>query len=190
MLGRMPLSPLSTAESVICRPYYTLNTPNSLPNLATSRRPHARGECSVFGREVTASGKWRLHSADKTYPPLSSRTEEKTKAWEECRRLVSSFDFTVEEADAMLGKAFGWVHSPYWGEERERQVPSHEVVGETLTYLRDLGLSDDDLRKLLKKFPEVLGCGLDEEVKVNVLGYNVDCKGDCIAQCTRCWARF
>jgi len=63
---------------------------------------------------------------------------------------------------------------------------------------------------LLKKFPEVLGCNLEEELKGNVkileeqsyikgnslrklllrnpkvLGYNVDCKGDYIAQCTRC----
>ncbi|KAG5046684.1 hypothetical protein JHK82_016062 [Glycine max] len=71
-------------------------------------------------------------------------------------------------------------------------------------------LKNDDLSKLLKKFPEVLGCNLEEELKGNVkileeqsyikgnslrklllrnpkvLGYNVDCKGDYIAQCTRC----
>ncbi|RZB86388.1 hypothetical protein D0Y65_026446 [Glycine soja] len=77
-----------------------------------------------------------------------------------------------------------------------------------------VSITDDDLSKLLKKFPEVLGCNLEEELKGNVkileeqscikgnslrklllrnpkfLGYNVDCKGDYIAQCTRCWARF
>ncbi|KAG4984011.1 hypothetical protein AAZV13_10G179100 [Glycine max] len=80
--------------------------------------------------------------------------------------------------------------------------------------MRSLNLSDNDLSKLLKKFPEVLGCNLEEELKGNVkileeqwsikgnslrklllrnpkvLGYNIDCKGDYIAPCTRCWARF
>ncbi|KAJ6764029.1 CGI-12 PROTEIN-RELATED [Salix purpurea] len=103
---------------------------------------------------------------------------------------------------------------PYWGEQRKQEVPKFEIVCETLDYLRSLGLSDDDLFKLLKKFPEVLGCSLEHDLKTNVkilekdwgikgkslqklllrnpkaLGYNVDCKGDCIAQCTRCWARF
>lgn len=114
----------------------------------------------------------------------------------------------------MLKKAFGWIHSPYWSEERNKEVPNAEVVSGVLNYIRTLGLSDDDLRKLLKKFPEVLGCDLDSEVKLNVgkldsdwgingktlrslllrnpkvLGYNVDCRGDCMAQCTRCWVRF
>lgn len=113
----------------------------------------------------------------------------------------------------MLRKAFGLIHSPYWGEEKKKEVPRNEMVNEVLEYLKGLGLSDDDLHKLLKKFPEVLGCDLDE-VKTNVttlerewgikgktlrnlllrnpkvLGYNVDCKGDCMAQCTRCWVRF
>ena len=88
------------------------------------------------------------------------------------------------------------------------------VVSEILSYLRSLNLADDDLSKLLKKFPEVLGCSLEDELKNNVkvmenewgiegktlknllmrnprvLGYNVDCKGDCMAKCTRCWVRF
>lgn len=134
--------------------------------------------------------------------------------WEACRQALSAFNFSDEEKDKMLGKAFGLVHSPYWGEERKQEVPKLETVNETLDYLRSLNLSDDDLAKLLKKFPEVLGCNLEEELKANikileeqwsikgkslrnlllrnpkVLGYNVDCKGDCMAQCTRCWVRF
>lgn len=134
--------------------------------------------------------------------------------WEACRQALSTFDFSVEEKDKILGKAFGLVNSPYWGEEREKEIPKFETVNGVLEYLRSLSLSDDDLTKLLKKFPEVLGCSLEDELKSNVkilekewgikekslrnlllrnpkvLGYNVDCKGDCIAQCTRCWARF
>jgi hypothetical protein len=134
--------------------------------------------------------------------------------WEACRQALSVFNFSDEEKDKILGKAFGLVHSPYWGEDRKKEVPKSETVNGILQYLRSLNLSDEDLSKLLKKFPEVLGCNLEEELKVNikileqqwsiegkslrnlllrnpkVLGYNVDCKGDCMAQCTRCWVRF
>ncbi|KAJ0025038.1 hypothetical protein Pint_07733 [Pistacia integerrima] len=89
-----------------------------------------------------------------------------------------------------------------------------ETVNEILDYLRNRSLTDDDIRKLLKNYPQVLGCGMEHELKNNVqilekdweiegktlrnlllrnpkvLGYNVDCKGDCMAQCTRCWVRF
>ncbi|KAK4761694.1 hypothetical protein SAY87_029578 [Trapa incisa] len=149
-------------------------------------------------------------STAKTY----SLNEEETRSWEECRRAFSPFNFSVEEQDKILEKAFGHVHSPYWSEERQKEVPNLEAVTETLDYLRSLSLSDDDICKLLKKFPEVLGCCLQQEVQTNVqtlakdwgiegkslknlllrnpkvLGYNVDCKGDCMAKCTRCWVRF
>ncbi|PON72532.1 Mitochodrial transcription termination factor [Parasponia andersonii] len=141
-------------------------------------------------------------------------TEEDKKSWEECRDALSTYNFSSEEVDKILGKAFGLVHSPYWGEERKKIVPKLETVNEILDYLRSLNLSDDDLSKVLKKFPEVLGCNFEAELKANVqilekeweikgkslrnlllrnprvLGYNIDCKGDCMAQCTRCWARF
>eukprot|EP00252_Welwitschia_mirabilis_P008912 TRINITY_DN2116_c0_g1_i1.p1 TRINITY_DN2116_c0_g1~~TRINITY_DN2116_c0_g1_i1.p1 ORF type:complete len:230 (-),score=22.93 TRINITY_DN2116_c0_g1_i1:308-997(-) len=141
-------------------------------------------------------------------------TEMERKKWEECSDCLMALDFSVEEVDRLLGKAFGWVHSPYWGEEKSQCLPDYGIVSACLDFLRSLGLSDDDLRKLLQKFPEVLGCNLEEEIKNNVsilerewgikgnslrnvmlrnprvLGYNVDCKGDCMAQCTRCWARF
>ena len=165
-------------------------------------------------RESTENGKWRLKSTAKDQSAALLEDGKKTESWGVCRRLISSLDFTEEEVDLLLGKAFGWVQSPYWGEERESLLPSPEAINGMVTYLRSLGLSDDDVSKLLKKFPEVLGCSLEEEVRVNVtllksswgiegkaltklllrnpkvLGYNVDCKGDCIAQCTRCWVRF
>lgn len=155
---------------------------------------------------------WLLHSMAQIENIITS--DEDQSMWEACRQALSAFNFSDEEKDKILAKAFGFVHSPYWGEEREKEVPKFETVNGTLDYLRSLNLSDDDLSKLLKKFPEVLGCNLEEELKANikileeqwgvqgkslrslllrnpkVLGYNVDCKGDCIAQCTRCWVRF
>lgn len=156
--------------------------------------------------------KWAIYSTEQ-FESITLNDEERKK-WEACRQALSSFNFSAEEEDKMLGKAFGHVHSPYWSEERKRETPELEAVSEILHYLRNLSLSDDDICKLLKKFPEVLGCDIEHELKNNVqilgkdwgiegkslrnlllrnpkvLGYNVDCKGDCMAQCTRCWVRF
>jgi len=180
-------------------PDVALFTRNSL-HIAT-RRPH---------KFICSSRNWKLRAVDQ--PQVVLLDDE--KEWEKGKHLLSTLNFSEEEADVMLKKAFGWVHSPYWGEERKKEVPKIDLVNEMLDYLKSLSLSDDDLHKLLKKFPEVLGCDLDEEVKSNVstlerewgikgkplrnlllrnpkvLGYNVDCKGDCMAQCTRCWVRF
>ncbi|XP_073004050.1 uncharacterized protein [Typha latifolia] len=155
---------------------------------------------------------WKILSVDQAQYAVLEDDEKKT--WEASKQILCGLNFTVEESDVMLKKAFGWAHSPYWGEERRKEVPRMESVSEVLEYIKSFGLSNDDLYKLLKKFPEVLGCNLDEEVKLNigtlerewgikgkalqnlllrnpkVLGYNVDCKGDCMAQCTRCWVRF
>ncbi|KAK6939776.1 Transcription termination factor, mitochondrial/chloroplastic [Dillenia turbinata] len=161
---------------------------------------------------ISMSKKWELCST-KQADNIALSDEEK-KTWESCRQALSAFKFSALEEDKILGKAYGQLQSPYWGEERKREVPKLEVVNDILDYLRSLSLSDDDLCKLLKKFPEVLGCNLTDEIKTNVqiledqwgikgkplrnlllrnpkvLGYNIDCKGDCMAQCTRCWARF
>ncbi|MQL88296.1 hypothetical protein Taro_020870 [Colocasia esculenta] len=220
MLGRWFVSPSLADEAGGHGSLNSLGVPKSSPNLTMKEDLACRAR-HRFRRDVSEkrshrydsleSRKWRLHSTDQTQSLL---IEDEEKTWEECKQLVSSLNFTTEEADAMLGKAFGWVHSPYWGEERKKEIPKDVGLNQMLDYLRNLGLSDDDLHKLLKKFPEVLGCSLDDEVKINVgvlerewgikgktlrslllrnpkvLGYNVDCKGDCIAQCTRCWARF
>jgi hypothetical protein len=169
-----------------------------------------------FGTTLSASrslnGKWRIPSADQAQASVVDTDE--IEICGECIQMLTSLNFSSEDANKMLRKAFGWIHSPFWSEEREREVPSAETVSGVLSYIRSLGLSDEDLHKALKKFPEVLGCDLDSEVKLNVskldsdwgingktlrslllrnpkvLGYNVDCRGDCMAQCTRCWVRF
>lgn len=162
--------------------------------------------------KFTTSKRWKTQSTRRTQEIIL--TEEDTKTWEACRQSLSQFKFTVEEEDKILGKAFGFLHSPYWGEEREKVVPKSDQINAILDYLKGLGLLDDDISKVLKKFPEVVGCSLENEVKVNieilekqwgikgkslknlllrnpkVLGFIVDCKGDCMALCTRCWVRF
>lgn len=178
------------------------NFPNGVPSNGT------RGAFT----SLAATKKWELHSIAQTVS--ITLTDEDRKSWEACKQALSVFQFSTEEEDKILGKAFGHIHSPYWSEERKKEVPKFETVSEKLDYLRSLNLSDDDLTKLLKKFPEVLGCSLEDELRNNVqvlakewgiegkslrnlllrnpkvLGYNIDCRGDCMAQCTRCWVRF
>ncbi|CAM6088921.1 unnamed protein product [Calypogeia fissa] len=140
-------------------------------------------------------------------------TESQLKQWEESSSLLEGLGFNTEEADKMLGKAFGWVQSPYWSEKTVQTVPELETVSSKVDFVKGLGFSDVEITPVLKKFPELLGCRetlmehnlgiLDKEwgisgkalknlIKRNphVLGYSVDCKGDCMAQCTRCWVRF
>ncbi|KAL8459630.1 hypothetical protein ACS0TY_036103 [Phlomoides rotata] len=213
MLGGSLRSPLLTFDSAVhfCScPDPALVTNSKLlinVNLATCVPHNAlRGAYAI-------SRNWKLHSTAQGQVAILSDEDKIT--WESCRQALSAYgSASEEEIDKILGKAFGHVHSPYWGEERKKEVPRVEVVSEVLIYLKDLGLDDDDLGKLLKKFPEVLGCSLENEMKANVqilekewgikgktlknlllrnpkvLGYTIDCKGDCMAQCTRCWVRF
>ncbi|KAL5558450.1 hypothetical protein UlMin_034661 [Ulmus minor] len=206
MLGNSLASPLLSYSCPPLVPFSKTNVVTASPNIrwlnANSLSPNA----------TKVAWKWVLRSTAQI--ESGTLTEEDNKNWEACREAVTTFSFSVEEADKILGKAFGQVHSPYWGEERKKTIPKFEMLKEILDYLRSLSLSDGDISKVLKKFPEVLGCNLELELKTNtqilekewdikgktlrslllrnprVLGYNVDCKGDCMAQCTRCWVRF
>ncbi|KAK2987934.1 hypothetical protein RJ640_003412 [Escallonia rubra] len=193
-----------SADLGTARPCFVFN-----PKRSTGVPPTAVG---VAWTSNLASRIWKLHSTAQNGNAVLSNDDR--KSWDACRKALSTFEFSVEEEDKILGKAFGLVHSPYWSEERDKEMPKFEVVNDILDYLRSLNLSKDDLCKLLKKFPEVLGCNLEGELMTNVqvlekqwgikgkslrnlllrnpkvLGYNVDCKGDCMAQCTRCWVRF
>ncbi|CAN6286235.1 unnamed protein product [Urochloa humidicola] len=212
MLARSPALPLVTTDNAafgFCTTGNILKSPfvKLSDNTCAGRLNVQRN--TELGRPRDASRKWRTLSADQAQASVVDVDID-----EECKQVLTSLKFSTEDAEKMLKKAFGWIHSPYWSEERKKEVPSAEVVTGVLDYIRNLGLSDEDLHKLLKKFPEVLGCDLDREVKLNVskldsewgingktlrslllrnpkvLGYNIDCRGDCMAQCTRCWVRF
>lgn len=198
MFNLQPDIPTATPNNVLSNVNFSSGLP---PNLFL-------GVCG----SKTYHKKWEIYST--TQIESITLSDEERKKWEACREPLSAFDFDAEEEDKILGKAFGHIHSPYWSEERKREIPECETVNEVLDYLRNLSLSDDDIRKLLKKFPEVIGCSMEHELKNNVqilkkdwgiegktlrklllrnpkvLGYNVDCKGDCMAKCTRCWVRF
>ncbi|CAN7116464.1 unnamed protein product [Brassica rapa subsp. narinosa] len=210
MLGSSLASPLATLGPAKCFRHSAGDSVTCTSVLPLSLNLSYHG---VAGGVRTSRGprnKWIVVCS----PTQVETSGDEPKTWEECKEALSRFDFSVEEQDKILGKAFGHIHSPYWTEERVKENPKVEALNHVLEFLRSLGLSDEDLHKVLKKFPEVLGCSLEEEMKPNigilenqwgitgkslrslllrnpkVLGYNVDCKGDCIAQCTRCWVRF
>ncbi|KAL5069602.1 hypothetical protein RYX36_020489 [Vicia faba] len=215
MFGKQLSSSLLTVDSsaqfFCCKADFAAASSSiQLSNIRYSCRFFAKVKWSSKSNRST--NHWILHSTAQIDNIITSN--EDRSMWEACKQALCAFNLSEEEKDKILGKAFGLVHSPYWGEDRKKEVPKSETVNETLEYLRSLNLSDDDLSKLLKKFPEVLGCNLEEDLKANikilkeqwsiegkslrnlllrnpkVLGYNVDCKGDCMAQCTRCWVRF
>lgn len=171
---------------------------------------------SQFNRKTRTSGlvcKATNTAKNKVTFSRDELTESQRQQWEEASSFLEGLGFTSEEADKMLGKAFGWVQSPYWSESHVQTVPELDTVSTKVDFVKALGFSDAELAPVLKKFPELLDCRdslmqhnlgiLDKEwgitgktlknvIKRNphVLGYSVDCKGDCMAQCTRCWVRF
>ncbi|KAG6624950.1 uncharacterized protein LOC122298431 isoform X1 [Carya illinoinensis] len=216
MLGKSMASALLTFGSATSYYFYSPDLATAKPNIMQLNMNFSNGLPPDVLRGAWSTNysprKWVIHST--TQIESLALSDEDRKMWQASRQALSAFNFSIEEEDKILGKAFGQLHSPYWGEDRKKEVPKSETVNEILDYLRALSLSDDDLGKLLKKFPEVLGCNLEHELKTNVqvlekewgikrkslrnlllrnpkvLGYNVDCKGDCMAQCTRCWVRF
>ena len=79
--------------------------------------------------------------------------------------------------------------------------------------LLDLGMSTEEVSKVISDFPEFLGCEEDLlrknvdyvqstffvkgkalvntlKRKPQVLGNIVDCEGNCVGDCNRCWVRF
>ncbi|OMP04776.1 Transposase (putative), gypsy type [Corchorus capsularis] len=141
----------------------------SAPNIVSLRVTFSTSlPQKAIRRFVTSqsSKRWAIHSTAQIENSAVSNEDRQT--WEACRQALSAFRFSMDEQDKILGKAFGHVHSPYWGEERKKEVPKYEIVNEILDYLRSLSLSDDDIYKLLKKFPEVLGCSIEHELRTNV----------------------
>ncbi|KAK8960338.1 hypothetical protein KSP40_PGU013987 [Platanthera guangdongensis] len=112
----------------------------------------------------------RTHKLPKTNRTQTAVHEDAhSSLLEDSKTSLTVFNFTIEEANLVLKKAFGWNHSPYRGEERIKEAPQLDSIEEMLDYLKSLSLSDDDLHKIIKMFPEVLGCSLSEELPAIVL---------------------
>ena len=70
----------------------------------------------------------------------------------------------------MLRKALAWGFKGYWRTEKVREPPSPQAQAARLAYLRgELALSDEQLRKVLKAFPEALGLDVASRMQPNVV---------------------
>lgn len=121
-----------------------------------------------------------------------------------------------QEADKMVGRAFGWSSQKFWRGDVKEERPELTQVTAALDFLRnEIGVEEKDFAAILKKFPEVVrlpvermagnkdfiiesypvfknGTMLLNVVKETpaVLGYDFDCAGDCKSECARCWVQF
>ena len=86
-------------------------------------------------------------------------------------------------------------------------------VNETIETLREIGLTSDEVAQVIRRFPEVLGLDIETRIRANlkklekdffikgkalpkvilrtpnILGYTLDCSGDCISECDKCKKR-
>ena len=95
-----------------------------------------------------------------------------------------------------------------------KQPAQPEQVESVLQFLAGLGMGEEEVARVVRAFPEVVGCPVEPQLqaclrklekqwrmsgdvaarailrKPNLLGYTIDCVGDCVGECQRCWARF
>ena len=133
--------------------------------------------------------------------------------WTPCRERLASLGLSDDDADDALKAAFGWSKQSYWRKTVVKETPTIDMVEERLGVLAGLGMTDAEVGAVVNKFPEVLGCSaslLERNVehvqrtffvknkalvntikrKPEVLGNIVDCEGNCVGDCNRCWVRF
>lgn len=131
---------------------------------------------------------------------------------------LQDMGFAEQQAEQCVQRAFGWGAKArsYWRHEKSEQPADLQQLEASLQFLRQLGsgMTEEQLLKVVKAFPEVLGCDVQQQLQGNVdklqkdwnlqgsvltkavlrqpavLGYNLDCMGDCAGECNRCWARF
>jgi len=96
-------------------------------------------------------------------------------------------------------------------------VPDATALEERIAFLESLGVTRDDLRQIVEKTPEILGCDVEQLTTATeyaeknyfmkrntrnfvkylvrvpqALGNNLDCAAEgksCLGECNRCWAR-
>mmetsp|Transcript_39399 Transcript_39399/g.102063 ORF Transcript_39399/g.102063 Transcript_39399/m.102063 type:complete len:223 (+) Transcript_39399:176-844(+) len=143
-------------------------------------------------------------------------TGEDLAAWESSAQLLEDLGFDSESAVLILERSFGWgkPSQGFWRGQVVEVVPTTEQMEEVINYLGELGIKGNDLIGYINKFPNVFGCSVEDLLKANVtelektwkikgptlsatlkrrpeiLGYNVDCLGNCLGECNRCWVRF
>ena len=156
-------------------------------------------------------------SADASDVTPASLEGDDAESWARAESIVASLGLDDASADKAMRRAFGWSTQAYWRNTKVREVPDATALEERIAFLETLGVTRDDVRRIVEKTPEILGCDVDqlttatEYVEKNyfmkrntrnfvkyvvrvpqALGNNLDCAAEgksCLGECNRCWAR-
>ena len=156
-------------------------------------------------------------SADASDVTPASLEGDDAESWARAESIVASLGLDDASADKAMRRAFGWSTQAYWRNTKVREVPDATALEERIAFLETLGVTRDDVRQIVEKTPEILGCDVDqlttatEYVEKNyfmkrntrnfvkyvvrvpqALGNNLDCAAEgksCLGECNRCWAR-
>jgi hypothetical protein len=156
-------------------------------------------------------------SADASDVTPASLEGDDAESWARAESIVASLGLDDASADKAMRRAFGWSTQAYWRNSKVREVPDATALEERIAFLETLGVTRDDVRRIVEKTPEILGCDVDqlttatEYVEKNyfmkrntrnfvkyvvrvpqALGNNLDCAAEgksCLGECNRCWAR-
>ncbi|KAG2495410.1 hypothetical protein HYH03_006358 [Edaphochlamys debaryana] len=192
----------STSQALASRPIH--RTARAAPASRTARGRHAVSGLVVCSAVATAELLGRELASDEA------------ESWQSAVEALSdSLGLTEDEASRLLARAFGWTTQAFWRREKVEELPTPSQVQGVLEFLMDdLELGPEEQLKVVKAFPELLACDTESRLRANtaqlqkqwrlegaalskavlrqpqVLGYSVDCGGDCIGECNRCWVRF
>ena len=180
------------------------------PIHSNSGRAHSIGSRRNPGKVYCATGVHRKAASVPTEQLSGAALDQ----WTHSVKHVEDVGFTAEEAQKLLCRGYGWSARGYWDDKLVDAVPDPDHVKAVVDFLTSLGLDAEEVQKVVKGFPHVLACSIEERLRVNVeqvdkdwgirgpslknailrkpllLGYTMDCKGDCLAECDHCWARF
>ncbi|GLI63276.1 hypothetical protein VaNZ11_006181 [Volvox africanus] len=173
--------------------------------------------CRVPAAGATRAAAVVVCSSSGTIEALSRQlNQEEESTWKaSCDVLVRSLDLGADESSRLVARAFGWTTQAFWRQEKVEELPTPTQVENALEVLRiDLAMTSEEAARVVRVFPELLACDVEGRLRANiaqlgsqwrlkgptltkavirqpaVLSYSLDCGGDCIGECNRCWARF
>ena len=190
-------------------------TSTALPARASPRPARVRRPTTTTTTTTTRVVS-RGASADADVSP-ASLAGDAAEAWSRARTIVLALGLDDASADAAMERAFGWSTQAYWRNTKVREVPDATALEERIAFLESLGVTRDDLRQIVEKTPEILGCDVEQLTTATeyaeknyfmkrntrnfvkylvrvpqALGNNLDCAAEgksCLGECNRCWAR-
>lgn len=134
--------------------------------------------------------------------------------WLSARALLCEWGMSLDDADESLTCSFGWSgQHAYWRGKRHRAGVDEAELNHVASHLAaTLGLTRAEIARVAASFPYVFGLSTDaidcnlrrvtERYKMEgqdlvaavmqrpeVLGVLVDCEGDCVGMCSRCFCQ-